>query len=87
MFEPSLAGFLYLVGFSLIAIGVLIIVINILYSSRRGEKSDVGGIILIGPFPIIFGTGSRILRLLTILSLLLFAIILVIVFLSGYFAF
>ncbi len=87
MFEPSLAGFLYLVGFTLIAIGILIVVINILYSSRRGGRSEVGGIILIGPFPIIFGTGSRILRLLTILSFILFTIILVTAFLSGYFTF
>ena len=46
---------LLLFGISLIAIGIAVIV---LVSIFLGGSSSVGGIILIGPIPIVFGAGQ-----------------------------
>lgn len=66
------------VGITLIILGIAIIIIAFLLLVFRGiegaEKVKGGGIILIGPFPIVFGTDKETMKI-----LLLFAIILVVV--------
>jgi len=52
----------YALGFTLIAIGIIIIVATIiLLSIRTAEKRKVkvAGVIMIGPVPIIFGTDKK----------------------------
>ncbi len=43
-----------LAGFAIIIVGIVLIVIAALLS---GSSGSVGGIIFIGPFPIVFGAG------------------------------
>jgi len=76
----------YGLGIALIFAGMLIVLIAIvllLFSSIRKEgKARGGGAIIIGPFPIIFGTDKESVKTILLLSLVLtiFLIILVVVF-------
>lgn len=52
------------VGFALIAVGIIVIVLALIYASTRGAAKDNakvrgGGVIMIGPIPIIFGTDKQ----------------------------
>lgn len=66
---------LLLFGISLIAIGIAVIVLASLFF---GGSSSVGGVILIGPIPIVFGAGQDVWLLIavgiiiTIISVILF---------------
>jgi uncharacterized protein (TIGR00304 family) len=62
---------LYALGIALIFIGMLIIIIAaILISVSGAQKGKVkgGGVILIGPIPIIFGTDKKSLKTVLLLS-------------------
>jgi len=72
----ELAGLLYLVGFTLILVGMIILAVNIFLHKGEARKGEVGGVILIGPFPIIFGTSRRMMKIMLIIALALIAIIL-----------
>lgn len=65
---------LYALGVALIFVGVLLIVVAVvLLSVSRAGKGKVkgGGAIIIGPVPIIFGTDSKSLKTVLLLSLAL----------------
>jgi uncharacterized protein (TIGR00304 family) len=70
------------VGFLLVCIGFLIILAGIFsmayqaWKTGEVEKPEVrgGGIIMIGPMPIIFGTDAAALRILMILAIVLMVI-------------
>ncbi len=71
---------LYTLGIALIFIGVLIIIIAaILISVSGAQKGKVkgGGVILVGPFPIIFGTDKKSLKTVLLLSFALTVILVV----------
>lgn len=84
------AGILYGVGFALIFAGMLVILVAIILlflSSVRGEgKVRGGGAIIIGPFPIIFGTDKESIKTVLLLSLTL-TILLIIVMVVFYLLF
>ena len=69
------AGTLYALGIALIFIGVLVIIVAIVMISVRGAKGEGrvrgGGVIMIGPIPIIFGTDRKSLKTVVLLSLVL----------------
>ena len=49
-----------LLAFALIVAGFLLMVISLLLAARGGEaKSEAGGVIMIGPVPIVFGTSKN----------------------------
>jgi len=54
------AGFLILAGFALIVVGLAAVFGGTLLASKDG-KTDVrgGGVIFLGPIPIVFGTDKR----------------------------
>jgi uncharacterized protein (TIGR00304 family) len=65
---------LYALGFTLVFCGILIILAAVLllfYSNAKGEKIKSGGIILIGPFPIAFGTDKETIKTVLLLSIVL----------------
>ncbi len=48
------------VGFLLVLVGIVLIVAGILAASSQGEgRVEGGGVVVIGPIPIIFGTSDR----------------------------
>jgi uncharacterized membrane protein len=78
---------LYGLGIALIFTGMFIILVAILLlfiSNIKGEgKAKGGGAIIIGPFPIIFGTGKKSVKTILLLSIAL-TILLVIVMVISY---
>jgi uncharacterized protein (TIGR00304 family) len=69
------AGTLYALGIALIFIGVLVIIVAIVLISVSGAKGEGrvrgGGVIMIGPIPVIFGTDKKSLKTVVLLSLAL----------------
>ena len=64
----------YALGIALIFFGVLIIVVAVILLSISGVKKGKvkgGGAIIIGPIPIIFGTDTKSLKIVLLLSLVL----------------
>uniref|UniRef100_A0A7C5Z039 DUF131 domain-containing protein n=1 Tax=Ignisphaera aggregans TaxID=334771 RepID=A0A7C5Z039_9CREN len=72
---------LFTLAFIIIFIGMILISISALYKSRKNEtvKRDVevGGVIVLGPIPIAFGTSQRIVKSLLIISITFFIIVIV----------
>jgi len=64
-------------GLILVTLGFILLFIAIIYSSKQG--GDYGGLVLIGPIPIVFGSWKFLRRFWWILSLI--GIILLILFL------
>jgi uncharacterized protein (TIGR00304 family) len=72
-------------GFTLVILGVILIIAASVLGSRRksshtdsGEsKTDVAGVIMIGPIPIIFGTNKKALKGITILAIILTVLLLI----------
>ena len=62
---------LFEVGFLLIWIGMFIIFIGFVMMSRRGHDTKGGGIILIGPFPIIWGSDKKIMKWLILIAIII----------------
>jgi uncharacterized protein (TIGR00304 family) len=82
MFGPLLFNigvFLILVGFTL----AFVILILIILKSFKGErKVKGGGTIIIGPFPIVFGTDSESVKILLTLSIILVIVVLIVMIFS-----
>lgn len=72
---------LYGLGIALMLVGVLVIVIAVFllfFSSFKGEaKTQGGGAIIIGPFPIVFGTDKHSIRTILLLSIALTILLIV----------
>ena len=84
MSNAELASILYSAGFILVLAGVLILAVNmLLQKERRGRRGrgEVGGVILIGPFPIVFGTSGRMMKIMFALAFVFIAVILLVTFL------
>jgi len=71
----SIGLLLVLVGF---AVGILAFLIAILRSARGTGKARGGGLVMIGPVPVVFGTdreSTKILMLLGIVLMILFVLL------------
>ena len=74
----------YLLGFVLVVIGLLVVVVSLIFMSRRRSpsegKTDVrgAGVILIGPIPIIFGTDKQSVKEVLLLALALTVVVFII---------
>ncbi len=68
-------GTFYGLGIAVIFIGVLVVLIAIILISVSGTKGEGkvrgGGVVMIGPIPIIFGTNKKSLKTAMLLSLAL----------------
>ncbi len=72
---------LYTVGVILVIVGIAVIVaVIILASVRGGGKSKVrgGGVVMIGPIPIIFGTDKKSVKEAVSLALALMIVVLIV---------
>ena len=65
-------------GFLLVFIGMILIFIGMLIGITKEAKGEVkgGGIILIGPFPIIFGSDAESVKTVILLTILLILLVL-----------
>jgi len=65
-----------MIGIAACIVGMLIFFIEA--ARRSGEKRvEGGGLILIGPFPIVFGTSSKITRIMIIIAIVLIVVFLI----------
>ena len=74
--NAELASLLYIAGFAFILVGIIILAMNTLLHKKGTRKGEIGGVILIGPFPIIFGTSSRMIKIMLIIAFAFIAVIL-----------
>jgi uncharacterized protein (TIGR00304 family) len=69
------------IGFGLVFIGLVLALIAVILlatkSSNEGTKTRGGGILLIGPIPIIFGTDRESVKILVMLAIILIAVVLI----------
>ena len=74
----SLAVILFAVGFTLIILGSIMLLLTFTSQFRGAAgRVNIGGIIFVGPFPIIFGSDRRFLRMMVVVSLILAVIFLI----------
>lgn len=76
----------YAIGIILIIVGVIVILLAVILTSARGtgkSKVRAGGVIMIGPIPIIFGTDKKSIK--TIVTLALALTVAAIIFLIIYY--
>ncbi|MBS7624266.1 DUF131 domain-containing protein [Candidatus Bathyarchaeota archaeon] len=71
------------VGFILSFIATLTIVFKGL-RSRRAKAPGWGGLIMVGPIPIIFGTSKETVKIIVILSILLMILALIVILILGW---
>lgn len=66
---------LFILGLALISFGILLVFIALLLSfsasAQKETKIKGGGVVIIGPFPIIFGTDKESVKALLLLSITL----------------
>ena len=55
-----LFNYLLLLGFLLIFIGIALLIVQSVSGEKGETKIESGGVIFIGPFPIVFGSNKRI---------------------------
>ena len=69
------------IGFGLVLVGIVLALVAVILLATRsadaGTKTRGGGILLIGPIPIIFGTDRESVKILVILAIILIAVVLV----------
>ncbi len=83
MTNLELVRFVYLAGSALIVVGIMILAMNMFFHRREIRRGEIGGIILIGPFPIVFGTSRRMMKIMLITAFAIVAIILLAFFLPN----
>jgi len=84
--DPGLANAIFTLGFFLVLVGVAItFVAGILMALRqaKGARAKGGGVVLIGPFPIVFGSDARTVKVLILLTILLMIVVLVVMLLPA----
>ncbi len=72
---------LLLAGFLLLVAGLLLLTLGMWGMAERG-RVEGGGVVVVGPFPIAFGTGEAIARVMAVLGLAL-ALLFVLLMLRG----
>jgi len=83
----NLTFILSALGFTFVVAGLGLLIYGVVWRMRRsGFRGEFGGLVMIGPFPIVFGSGKGMVKLMTILSIILivvFVVLWILPFLSG----
>jgi uncharacterized protein (TIGR00304 family) len=86
MEQLGIAPKLVLIGFIAILIGMLLIIVGFLYTALRASSGEVGGVVVIGPIPIIFGTSERAVKI-AVLAAIVLMVLAIVLMLLPYFLF
>ena len=70
------------IGFLIVIIGVLIMILGIALAASKGGEAEYGGVIIIGPIPIVFGSNTRAALLAAVLGAVLMVLAIVMVLLA-----
>lgn len=73
------------IGILLLIIGVVLIFLGALISALQGGEgeAEVGGVVVIGPFPIIFGSSGRAAIIAAVLAVVIIVLMIVFYVLAG----
>ncbi|MGC9072064.1 MAG: TIGR00304 family membrane protein [Acidilobus sp.] len=73
------------VGFLLIFAGMAVIVAAVLLSAlgQQGQRVEAGGVVMIGPIPIVFGTSWKMATIAIVLAIALMVIAIALMLLTG----
>ncbi len=74
-----------MLGFALIFLGVLLVFAGFFFAvlgKAEGGRVEGGGVILIGPIPIIFGTSTTLAIVASILAIIMIVLMLILMFLA-----
>ncbi|MEB3760169.1 MAG: DUF131 domain-containing protein [Desulfurococcales archaeon] len=73
------------IGILLVVIGIVLIFLGSLISALQGGegKAEVGGVVVIGPFPIIFGSSGRAAIIAAVLAVVIIVLMIVFYVLAG----
>ena len=73
-------GMLYGLGTTLVFVGIVIVsaavTLIVLSRGRKTGRVKAGGVVIIGPIPIVFGTDKEIVKTILLLSIILTALLL-----------
>ena len=71
----SIGMILILTGFLIVFVAIVLLIFT---ATRGGKKVRGGGAVIIGPFPIVFGTDKESVKTLLLLSIVLIVLVLVV---------
>ena len=77
----ALALLLFAVGFVVMLVGVLLIMLSALREAERrteGREVEAGGVLIVGPVPIVVGSSQRIAKILLVLAIVLTLLVLLV---------
>ena len=80
----NLGVILVFVGFVVSLIAVVLLVLSSFMGKKIEGKVKGGGVVVIGPFPIVFGTDKESVKILLLLSIVLIVLLLVFMVFSYY---
>jgi uncharacterized protein (TIGR00304 family) len=66
---------LVIIGIFLIMIGIFLLLLSLIRAGREG-KAEAGGVVIIGPVPIVFGSSQRVATVTLALAIVLTALVL-----------
>lgn len=72
-----------LIGMGLIIIGIIIIMMVALYGALKGGEAKYGGVIMIGPFPLIFGSDREAVKIAIIGAIILMVLAFILMFMPS----
>ncbi|RUM48024.1 MAG: TIGR00304 family protein [Hyperthermus sp.] len=73
-----------MIGFALIFVGMLVMIASILYQAlKQGGGGKYGGVVVIGPLPIVFGSDSGMVKIAVISAIALMVIALLLMIIPG----
>ena len=77
IFQPDYLFYGLVIGIVIIFIGFLVLFIGMFSSTRKEGNVEAGGVIIIGPIPIVFGSSKNISLLMLVLAIVLTIIVLI----------
>ena len=81
---------LFAIGLTVIFLGLILFTLGLLIEMRkkseeneeREQKTEYGGVIFIGPIPIVFGSNKKIAKTMLIVGIVIFVILLLLTFIT-----
>ncbi len=69
-------------GFVIVLFGVLLMILGVALAASKGGEGEFGGVIIIGPIPIVFGSSTRAALLAAVLGAILMVLAIIMVLLA-----
>ena len=81
---------LFAIGLTIVFLGLILLTLGLLLEMRKKreeneekeQKTEYGGVIFIGPIPIVFGSNKKITKTMLIIGIVIFVILLILTFIT-----